>query len=169
MKMKYSKEQLVQLLQLEPHPEGGFFKETYRSEGIIPHESLPNDYSDQRNYSTGIYFLLTSENFSAFHKIHQDEMWHFYDGSPLRIHIISNEGDYTSQLVGRDLSNGELPQFVVKGGSWFASEVVEDNSFSLAGCTVAPGFDFQDFVLADRTDLLNRFPKHTNIIQKLTR
>ena len=167
--MKYSKEQLIKILDLKAHPEGGYFKETYRSEGIIPKSSLPDAYSGDRNYCTGIYFMLTAGNFSAFHKIHQDEMWHFYDGSALRIHIISNEGEYRNQLVGRNLANGELPQFVVEGGSWFASEVVEGGDYSFVGCTVAPGFDFEDFVLAQGESLITQFPRHKNIIQKLTR
>lgn len=167
--MPHTKDQLIKLLNLQSHPEGGYFKETYRSDGTIPQKSLPNTYSGDRNYCTGIYFLLTSENFSAFHKINQDEMWHFYDGSALRIHIISNEGEYRSQLVGRDLANGELPQFVVKGGCWFASEVVEGGDFSFVGCTVAPGFDFEDFILASRQQLIESFPSHRDVIKRLTR
>lgn len=160
---------IIEKLGLQPHPEGGYFKETYRSEGTIPKAGLPSEYSGDRNYSTSIYFLLTSQNFSAFHKILQDEQWHFYDGAPIILHMISQEGIYSTVKIGRSLDLGEVPQYTVPGGLWFASEVVEGNSFSLAGCTVAPGFDFSDFSLASRNELTNLFPKHKKIIHRLTR
>ncbi len=167
--MPHTKAQLIKLLDLQPHPEGGYFKETYRSEGVVPESGLPNEYSGARNYCTGIYFMLTAGNFSAFHKINQDEMWHFYDGDPIRVHVITPAGDYFNQLVGRDLINGEVPQFVVAGGCWFASEVVEGGAYSFVGCTVAPGFDFADFDLASRKQLIELFPFHQDLIQRLTR
>ncbi|GJM27706.1 MAG: hypothetical protein DHS20C17_03410 [Cyclobacteriaceae bacterium] len=167
--MDNSLEDLISRLNLEPHPEGGFFRETYRSEGEIPQESLADSYSGNRNYSTCIYFLLTSDNFSAFHKINQDEIWHFYDGTHLRLHIISNNGAYSSHLIGIDMRNGQTPQFVVKGGSWFAAEVENENSHSLIGCTVSPGFSFEDFKLASRNELLNTFPEYKEVILRLTR
>jgi uncharacterized protein len=169
--MKYLTEieQIVKALDLEPHPEGGFFKETYRSTGMINQENLGNQYQGDRNYSTGIYFLLTSENFSAFHRIKQDEMWHFYDGSPICIHSISPEGVYNKTLLGRNIASGEKPQFVVKGGDWFAASVPDENTYSLVGCTVAPGFNFMDFELPKRNELLKSFTEHQKIITALTR
>jgi len=161
-------EKIIQQLQLEPHPEGGYFKETYRSTGKISQENLGSDYSGTRNYSTSIYFLLTSDKFSAFHRIKQDEFWHFYDGSSLRLHMISDIGDYSNVIIGRDLDKQEVPQFVVPGGYWFAAEVINKNDFSLVGCTVSPGFDFADFELPGRKVLASRFPKLSQIINKLT-
>lgn len=162
-------EKIIKKLELKPHPEGGFFRESYRSSGSINPESLDSSYHGSRNYCTCIYFMLTSENFSAFHRIKQEEIWHFYDGSPIRLHIISAEGKYESYLIGRNILEGEVPQLVVKGGDWFAAEVTEKNSFALVGCTVSPGFDFKDFELADKTSLVSKFPKHREIIQKFTR
>ena len=161
-------EQIIQDLNLQPHPEGGYFKETYRSVGDIGPESLGNDYSGNRNYSTCIYFLLTSDTFSAFHKINQDEIWHFYYGSPVKIHMISEEGEYSNVTIGRDFSKVERPQFVVPGHSWFAATVVNNNDYTLVGCTVSPGFDFRDFVLPKRKELISKFPQHQNVITKLT-
>ena len=132
-------EEIIKDLDLQPHPEGGYFRETYRSVGEIGHESLGNDYSGSRSYSTCIYFLLTSDTFSAFHKINQDEIWHFYDGSPVKIHMISEDGEYSHVIVGRDFSKGEKPQFVVPGHCWFAATVVNDHGYTLVGCTVSPG------------------------------
>ncbi|MEP3209701.1 MAG: cupin domain-containing protein [Maribacter sp.] len=167
--MNNSLENLIAELRLKPHPEGGYFRETYRSKEEIPREVLDAKYSGSRNVSTCIYFLLTSYNFSAFHKINQDEIWHFYDGSPIRLHIISEAGVYANQLIGIDIQNGQVPQFVVKGGSWFAAEVAFPNAYSFIGCTVAPGFSFEDFTLGTSAELIHMFPKNKDVIERLTR
>lgn len=161
-------EDLIDTLELQPHPEGGFFKETYRSTGKINKESLAPEYNGKRNYSTCIYFLMTSNNFSSFHKVNQDEIWHFYDGSPIRLHVISDKGAYSEYKIGRDFSRGEAPQLVVPGGYWFAAEVSENDSYSLVGCTVAPGFDFADFTLPSRDELISKYPQHKKLIGRLT-
>ncbi|MGW9685829.1 cupin domain-containing protein [Flagellimonas sp. 2504JD1-5] len=160
---------LIKKFELTPHPEGGYFKETYRSAEEIEQYALPEKFSGTRNYSTCIYFLLTSDTFSAFHKINQDEIWHFYTGSPLKLHIISEKGEYSEQIVGSDFLKGEVPQFVVPAGHWFAAQTLEANSYSFVGCTVAPGFDFSDFVLPARKELISKFPKHQAVITSLTR
>lgn len=160
---------LVKNLALLPHPEGGFYKEVYRSTNKIPREALSKSFSGDRSYCTSIYFLLTSDNFSAFHRIQQDEIWHFYGGSTLTVHVIDPEGNYTAHKVGMNFSNKEQPQLVVPAGCWFASCVDEKDSYAFVGCTVAPGFDFDDFELATRATLGTLYPKHQNIIKKLTR
>lgn len=154
---------------MNPHPEGGFYKETYRSKGTIPRAVLGDEFTGDRNYCTAIYFLLTSANFSAFHKIKQDEIWHFYDGSPLYVHVIGLNGGYERYTVGMDIDQGEVPQLVVSAGCWFASSVKNDDSYSLVGCTVSPGFDFNDFELAERKALIREYPKYKEIITALTR
>lgn len=159
---------IIKQLNLKPHPEGGYFKETYRSSGEIKADSLDASYDGNRNYSTCIYFLLTSDNFSAFHRIKQDEIWHFYDGSPILLHIISKYGTYSKHYIGKDLNKGEVPQFVVKGGDWFAAEVIEKDVYSLVGCTVAPGFSFEDFELTPRQKLIELFPNHKDLVSRLT-
>ncbi|MBO6525122.1 MAG: cupin domain-containing protein [Balneolaceae bacterium] len=161
--------ELVEQLDLQEHVEGGFYKETYRSKGIIKQGSTPENFDGDRNYSTGIYFLLTSDNFSAFHRIKQDEMWHFYEGSPLTIHMIDVTGHYSFQRLGLDLKNHEQPQFTVPKNVWFASEVEDPNTYCLTGCTVAPGFDFTDFELAERKALIKAYPQHKEVIHRLTR
>jgi predicted cupin superfamily sugar epimerase len=160
---------IIQILQLSPHPEGGYFRETYRSAGEISPENLDAADTGKRNHSTCIYFLLTSGAFSAFHRIIQDEIWHFYDGSPLHTHLISRQGNYSKVVIGRDLAKGEVPQFVIPGGTWFASEVISPGSYSLIGCTVSPGFDFRDFELAKREELIRSFPQHNEVIRRMTR
>ncbi len=161
-------EQLISKFDLTKHPEGGYFKETYRSEGIIENKNLPNKFQGNRNFSTSIYFLLTSEKFSAFHKINQDEIWHFYRGSSLKLHMISPQGAYSFIIIGNNIEANETPQFVVPAGYWFAAEVINSDSYSFTGCTVAPGFDFNDFILPKRKELIELFPKYKNIITRLT-
>lgn len=160
---------IINQLNLQPHPEGGYFKETYRSEGVINESNLGIEFPGKRNYTTAIYFLLTSDSFSAFHKIKQDEIWHFYKGSPIKLHIISAKGNYKNVIIGNNLENGEIPQFVVNAKDWFAAEVIENNTYSLVGCTVSPGFDFNDFELAKRASLILKFPQHSSIITTLTK
>ena len=162
-------EKIIDNLNLLPHPEGGFYRETYRSDGLIDGHHLSNDFSGERNYCTAIYFLLTSSTFSAFHRINQDEIWHFYKGSPIKLHIISAEGKYSNAIIGNNFEKDELPQYVVKAKDWFAAEVVNDNSYSLVGCTVSPGFNFKDFELPARARLISEYPQYHDIITKLTR
>lgn len=158
-------EYLVHHHQLLSHPEGGFYKETYRSKD----EFLPAGFDGMRNYSTAIYFLITYGNYSAFHRIKSDECWHFYEGSALHIHVIDANGMYQLIKVGNNIEAGELYQCVVPAGAWFSSEVVDVESYAFVGCTVSPGFDFQDFELAEQKELIQTFPDHEYIIKKLTR
>jgi hypothetical protein len=159
----------IEKLKLTPHPEGGYFRQTYRSDLILKKDALPSEFSGPRSASTAIYFLLDGENFSAFHRIRSDELWHFYAGDSLEIHVIDLDGIHSRILLGPNLDAGENLQAVVKAGCWFASRVQDPNSFALVGCTVAPGFDFEDFELAKRSDLSARFPQHQSLIEKLTR
>lgn len=152
-------------LDLEPHPEGGYFKETYRSDILEKFDS----HNGVRNVSTGIYFLLTKGNFSAFHRIKSDEMWHHYDGSAIEIFWITEEGKINTITLGKDMEDYQVPQAVIPANAWFASRVEEGGEYALAGCTVAPGFDFQDFEMADRVDLLQKYPNYREIIRALTR
>ncbi len=161
--------QWIKYLQLLPHPEGGYFRETYRSEEFIPRSSLPERFSGARSFSTAIYFLLAGTDFSALHRIKSDEVWHFYDGSSLTVHVIDPQGDYSALKVGRNIAAGEMPQAVVKAGSYFGATVNDIESYALAGCTVAPGFGFADFELPGRQRLLELFPQHREIIARLTR
>ncbi|WP_342750402.1 cupin domain-containing protein [Aureitalea marina] len=131
-------QQLVQQLRLLPHPEGGYYRETYRSDGLVSDFDLGNGQQAVRNYSTAIYFLLTQGNFSAFHRIRQDEVWHHYKGDSIRLHMIDPLGEYSEVKIGKDIASGEQLQFMVPAGYWFASEVEQDGQYALVGCTVAP-------------------------------
>lgn len=148
----------IKTLNLLPHPEGGYYKETYRSA-----ESIPLKHG-KRNHSTAIYFLIEHNNFSAFHKIKSDELWHFYAGDVLEVIEITNSGE----LKITELGPGNF-QYCVPAENWFGSRVKQGGSFSLVGCTVAPGFDFADFEMAKREDLIKEHPDYEKIIKELTR
>ena len=162
-------ELLVKELELLPHPEGGYYKETYRSEGIISQQCLSPEFSGDRNMATGIYFLIEKGNFSALHKIKSDETWHFYYGDALEVIEINDEGKLTITKVGKDIIAGQTFQYTVKANTWFGSRVSSNGIFSLVGCTVYPGFDFNDFELAKKEELIKQFPQHQKIISELTR
>ncbi|WP_154224515.1 cupin domain-containing protein [Marinicella rhabdoformis] len=156
----------IDQLGLLPHPEGGFYKETYRCQEHISAVHLPDRFDQAHCFSTAIYYLLNAPNFSAFHRIKQDELWHFYQGRPLTIHVINASGNYQKMLLGDDPSQGQSFQHVVKAGDWFAASV-DDENYALVGCTVAPGFEFNDFELAKKNELLSQYPQHKSVIASL--
>ena len=160
---------LVEKFGLLPHPEGGYYKETYRSPEIITSAALPARFTGDRNFSTAIYFLLEAGNFSAFHKIRSDECWHFYSGDQLLVHIIHLTGELETVMLGNNFERGECFQQVVPAGCWFASEPAPGSAYCFTGCTVAPGFDFTDFELAKATQLAELYPQHESIIRRLSR
>lgn len=149
---------IVRIHDMKPHPEGGFFKETYRSAGTIPASSLPEEFGAPRAWSTAILYLLDSGDQSALHRIRQDEAWHFYLGDPLLLVEISPTGVLLETIMGPDILAGHKQQHIVPAGSWFGARPVSGGAFSFVGCTVAPGFDFADFELAERDALTKLFP-----------
>ncbi|MGA3089869.1 MAG: cupin domain-containing protein [Terriglobales bacterium] len=159
----------IRQLALEPHPEGGYYRQTYRAEMLVPKHGLPRQFPGPRAVSTAIYFLLERENFSAFHRLRSDEVWHFYAGTALLVHVIEPGGHYTQIRMGSNPEAGETWQAVVRADCWFASQLDDETSFALVGCTVAPGFDFDDFELAKRAELAVHYPQHRELINKLTR
>jgi predicted cupin superfamily sugar epimerase len=161
--------ELINMLQLEPHPEGGYYSRTYASDEQVPAAVLPARFGGDRIISTAIYFLLEGKDYSAFHRIKSDELWHFYTGGGLHIYVIHPDGRGEVLFLGNDLANGYRFQQLVKAGCWFASKPASENSFSLVGCTVAPGFDFADFEMAKREQLLKEYSQHEQWIEKLCR
>jgi predicted cupin superfamily sugar epimerase len=158
----------IEQLRLEPHPEGGFFREVYRSKEWIPHAALPQRFSGSRAFSTSIYYLLQSGDFSAFHRIHSDETWHFYAGGPLEI-VTLLDGGAVSTILGTNVGRGEHLQYTVPSGVWFGARPCVDTHYSLVGCTVSPGFDFADFEMGHSERLCREFPSALAVIEALTR
>jgi predicted cupin superfamily sugar epimerase len=157
---------IVKALDLQPHPEGGYFRETYRASEAIPIAGLDRRYGGARATSTAIYYLLEAGQRSALHRLKSDEIFHFYTGDPLTIIEIAPDGRFTETLLGADFAAGAVPQHVIPAGTWFGA--VPTGRFSLVGCTVAPGFDFADFELAETAVLLAAFPQHETWIRRLT-
>lgn len=157
----------IENLGLTAHPEGGFFKETYRAPASISQAALPAAFSGDRSFSTAIYFLLRAHDRSLFHRIKSDELWHYHAGTSLSIYILDQNG-LSIRLLGTDLAKGEEPQVVVPANTWFGAAVNDPGTYTLAGCTVAPGFDFLDFEMASRQALLEQYPGQTDIIHRLT-
>lgn len=162
-------DQLISQYGLLPHPEGGYYKETYRSAESAAADALPERFGGTRSFSTAIYFLLEQWNFSAFHRIKSDECWHFYAGQTLLVHIILPDGSWQTVKLGSNAAADEVFQFVVPANCWFASEPDKATSFAFTGCTVAPGFDFADFELAKADELSRLYPQHEAAIRRLCR
>jgi len=135
---------------------------------ILKKEFLPLRYDGDRNLATSIYFMLEGEQTSKFHRLKSDEQWHFYDGCPAKIYSLNENGELSVITLGNNISSGEIFQTVIKPNHWFAAELADKNSFCLVGCVVSPGFDFSDFELARREELLAKFSQHKELITKFT-
>lgn len=154
----------IEKLNLMPHPEGGFYNEIYR----CPETCTPNGaFEGSRSLATGIYYLLPSGSFSAFHRLRSDEIWTHLDGGTITIHMISPEGRYSIQELGSDFRSDARPVAVIPRNCWFAAEPARHTD-SLAACFVAPGFDFKDFEIAARDALCDLCPGRKQLIERLT-
>jgi uncharacterized protein len=164
----YSPEFWINNLGLQPHPEGGYYRETYRSTENIQVCGLPLRFTSPRSFSTAIYFLLRSQDKSLFHRIKSDELWHFHYGSSLNIYVLQ-KNDLSVFKLGSNLEQGDSLQVMIPANCWFGAKVASTDAYSLSGCTVAPGFDFKDFQIAERQKLLLEFPDQGQIISELTK
>ena len=151
----------IEKLALQPHPEGGFYKETYRA-----NEEIENVNGNKRNLSTAIYFLLEKENKSHFHKIKSDELWFHHYGATLEILYIKNN-EIETILLGNDIENGEVLQATIPANTWFASRMKNYENFGLVSCTVSPGFDFEDFEMAKKEELVTLYPELKALIEEM--
>ena len=154
-------DEIIKLLNLTPHPEGGYYAETYRSAAV-----MKNEEGNDRNVCTGIYFLLENEAVSHFHRIKSDETWLFHQGQALEI-ISIRDGTMQRQILGNNLDKGEFPQITVPANAWFAARVAGASGYGLVSCIVAPGFDFTDFEMASKTNLLAEYPHLDSVINEL--
>ncbi|OGT44441.1 MAG: hypothetical protein A3F13_04900 [Gammaproteobacteria bacterium RIFCSPHIGHO2_12_FULL_40_19] len=160
---------LINKYKLQPHPEGGYFSQIYKSADTVK----PLDcryHNEQRSASTSIYYLLEKNDYSAWHRLNSDELWHFYKGSPLSIYVIDKCGTLSSHLLGDPLitSNANF-QVCIKAGNYFAAKNTDKSSYSFVSCTVSPGFEYTDFELADKNELIDNFPQHESTIKRFAR
>ena len=160
---------LIKSLGLVQHPEGGWYRETYRSGEQISGNALPDRFGGLRSVCTAIYFLLEQGDYSALHRIKSDELWFFHEGASLTIHLLAVDGSYSSIRLGADVATGDVFQAMVPAGTWFGAEMNGAGEYALVSCTVAPGFDFADFEMGDRNTLLAQYPDHHPLINRLTR
>lgn len=159
----------IRRLALTAHPEGGYYRESYRAAEAIPQYGLPPRFPDERRFSAAIYYLLTAGECSRLHRLRADEVWHFYTGQSLTVHVIDPRGQYLPVNLGPHIEHGQHFQVVVPAGHWFGATLDHPEGYALVGCTTAPAFDFADFQLAERASLLAQFPEHRAVIERLTR
>lgn len=156
-------EAIIEKLKLNRHPEGGFYRETYRSE-----KTITLDNSKERNTGTAVYYLLKGTDKSHFHKVSSDELWLFHQGEPLEIFMITNDGNIESKILGNRLELNEEPQVIITANVWFAARLKNEKGFGLVSCIVAPGFDFNDYELGNKNELIKSFPNIKSEIEKLS-
>ena len=153
----------IEHLELQPHPEGGYYKEVFRSQQEVTRPPAPG----VKQACTSIYYLLERTDYSGFHRLASDELWYFHKGVPLTIHVIDKKGEHKAMELSGEIS-GSL-SVVVEAGRWFAAEIGAGKGFALLSCAVAPGFDFNEFEMANKQELIRIYPQHTNLLNKLCR
>lgn len=153
----------IRRLRLEPHPEGGYYRRTYRSRTPLP------GHDAERVVMSAIQYLLPGSDISRLHRLGADESWHFFTGSPLELVMIDADGRLERVILGPAVEEGQQFQAVVPAGRWFGARVRDPAGWTLVGCTVAPGFEYSDFEFGERVHLIARFPRHASLIETFTR
>ncbi len=160
-------EKIISKLGLKPHVEGGYFIETYKNPYTISGGQLDKNVDGDRPLSSSIYYLLKSGQYSQFHQLKFDELWFYHDGSSLQIYLIDDSGNLEEIILGPDVSKGQTPQLLVKSGIILGAEVIDKDSYSLVSCVVSPAFDYRDFTLFDKEELIKKFPYHEKLIRRV--
>jgi predicted cupin superfamily sugar epimerase len=162
-------DQIKKHLGLIAHPEGGSFIQTYKSHEIVAKDALDPRYPAARSTGTAIYYLLEPGTFSEMHRLKSDEIFHFYLGDPVEQLQLWPDGSFRIVLIGSDLERGQSPQLVVPKNVWQGARLAPGGNFALLGCTVAPGFEFEDYESGTRESLIQQFPSQRELISALTR
>ncbi len=161
-------QELIEKLGLKPHKEGGWFAEAWRAPERLAVNALPPRYSGARSLSTAIYYLITPQSFSRLHRLRSDELFHFYLGDPVEFLLLTPDGKGTTTIVGPDVMAGQVPQLVVRRGTWQGARLVPGGRFALLGTTMAPGFEYDDFEEGRRPELVAAFPAFRRTIEELS-
>ncbi|MBN2350317.1 MAG: cupin domain-containing protein [Bacteroidales bacterium] len=159
----------INTLKMEKHPEGGYYKEIYKSDIVLKEGCLPSQYSDRRICATSIFYLLPHNESLKFHQLRSDEIWYFHFGSGVSIHCINPDGSLETLKLGLDHDAGEKPQIVLKAGTIFKASVGSKNLFTLVGCMVSPGFIFDDLKIYAFEELIVLFPQHEDFIRSVSK
>ncbi|MCX8019964.1 MAG: cupin domain-containing protein [Chitinophagaceae bacterium] len=162
-------QEIIQTFHMMPHPEGGWYVRTSESKKKVLLEDFLNQPEAERAICSAILYLLNEDEFSAFHRIKSDECWHFYDGGPLELFVLSESEGLKVITLGKDWRKGHSYQFIVPAGCWFAARPAKGSVFSLLGCTVAPEFKFEDLELANPDELAEKWPQFESLIRELCR
>ncbi len=170
MKSSCNAQYWIEKLNMTEHPEGGFFAPAFRASEQISRDGLPDRFAGNRAIVSSIYYLLKKGQFSTFHRLKSVEIWSFFEGDPLTIHVLDMHGALIEKRLGRNFNSGESFQVAIEPGSWFAAEHRGGAAeFTLIGCVVAAGFEYEDMETASRAELLARYPQHSEIIERLTK
>lgn len=162
-------ERIIDILKLEPHPEGGYYTQTYKTDESLPGDYLPERYGGSRSFGTAIYYLLTPDTFSTMHRVKSDELFHFYSGDPVEMLQLFPDGTGKTVIIGSNLEEGMLPQVIVPRGVWQGCRLLPGGEYALMGTTVSPGFEFSDYEEAKRSVLIRHYPAFDHLIIALTR
>ncbi len=157
---------LIEKYELSPHPEGGYFKRIWTSGFIAPAEILPDNMTADHSFASAIMYLLTFDSVSKLHVLKSDELWHFYLGSPILLHCFHPNKGYYTQTLGSNFLTEQLFQVIIEAGTVFGAELIDKGAFALVGCTVCPGFAWEDFAFANRDELISRYPEQREIIER---
>lgn len=160
---------IITKLNLQPHPEGGHYREVYRSTSMVFPNLKGNELGEKRSAMTSIFYLLEKGDFSAFHQVKSDEVWNLFLGGPLEIHQINNDRQYSKTILAQDFGSGYTPQQIIPAGTLQSARPCPGTEFVLCSCIVAPGFDFSDFYMPTRKEMLDLFPEYSEIVTQLTR
>lgn len=161
--------QIIEMFNLQPHPEGGYYKRIFESDETLSQEVLPPAFTGNRPYMSSIYYLLERGQLSSFHKLKQCELWHLYKGGPLKVYRIDTAGNLDVSIVGQDYLSGQVPHIEFQPGTYFSAELCEEGEYAFMGCSVSPGFDFKDFHLPSAAELTSKFPTHADLIHRMTK
>ncbi len=161
-------DEIIRTLGLVPHPEGGYYREIYRSAETVGRESLPERYEGDRHFGSSIYYLLTEDTFSAMHRLKTDEVFLYHLGDPVELLRLFPDGSGVVVTLGPFIDRGHMLQCVVPRGCWMGLSLATGGVYGLLGTVMAPGFDFRDFEMGRREELIAEYPGFTEIICRLT-
>lgn len=164
----YTGKYFIEKLNMKEHPEGGYYNECLKSKDLVDANAIDKSFDGERKLWTSIYFLLKDRDVSRLHRLKSDEIWYYHSGVPMVIHIINKNGELERVKLGLDIERGEKPQVLIPKGSIFGA-IMDGTGYSLAGCMVSPGFEFGDFELLEREDLIRQYPQYELIIKRLTK